>query len=204
MVPLALWGILVNLGGGIATSFGWVAQKYAHKQAIADDTSYYKKWLWWVGLFLVLVAQPLYIVSQSMANQSTLGVIGPFSIIINILFGRIILHERVTKWEYMGVLLFVPGIIVTLKFASKNNERLNREQFNNVFYSPTSMIYLGANIVILLIFYGTAKKILEINPDEGHEDLSDDDQQITGEISQDTKSSTESRAAAGIYSISLA
>lgn len=201
MVPLALWGILVNLGGGIATAFGWVAQKYAHKQAIADSTSYYKKWLWWAGLFLVLVAQPLYIVSQSMANQSTLGVIGPFSIIINIMFGRIILKEKVTKWEYMGVLLFIPGIIVTLKFASKNNERLNREQFNDVFYSPFSMIYLITNIVVLLIFYGTAKKILEINPNEEHEDneeLSDDDQQIAGEISQDTKSSTDSRAAPGI------
>lgn len=164
MVPLALWGILINLSGGISTALGWAVQKYAHKDAIAENTGFYTQWLWWVGLVCVIIAQPLYIISSSMANQSTLGVIGPFSIIVNIVFARVMLNEKVTKWEYGGILLFIPGIIVTLKYASMKNERLNREQFNDTFYSKVPMTYLMINLVLIAVMAVVSNAILKVHP----------------------------------------
>jgi len=110
------------------------------------------------------VSQPLYIVAQAMANQSTLGVIGPFSIVVNILFGRIFLKEKATALEYFGILLFIPGSIVTLQFATKTNNLLNREEFNEVFFSPLSMTYLGVHFVLSLFLYFLSRTIMKHHP----------------------------------------
>lgn len=163
MVPLAIFGVIVNLAGSISTAMGWCMQKYAHKQAIASNTSAFGKWLWWLGLTFVILTQPLYIVSQSMANQSTLGVVGPFSIVATLMFGRLFLNERISTAEYMCIFLFVPGIILTLHFASKSNDLMNREQFNRVFYSTQSMTYLLTHFVFLSILFIMCHKILKVN-----------------------------------------
>ena len=148
---VAIIGILINLAGGISTAFGWATQKYAHNEANKTNSSWYGLLKWWLGLALVIAAQPLYIVSSALANQSTLGVVGPFSLIASMFFARFMLNEKITYWEYWGILLFVPGIILTLMCASMENNHLNQEQFNKIFYSKTSMIYLGFNLTIVLL-----------------------------------------------------
>ena len=45
---------------------------------------------------LVIAAQPLYIFSSAFANQSTLGVVGPFSLIASLLFARLLLNEKIS------------------------------------------------------------------------------------------------------------
>ena len=63
-------------------------------------------------------------------------------------------------------MLFIPGIVLTLLFASMENNRLNQDQFNKVFYSQIPMAYLGINFLIVIIMsvisYNTFK-ILESN-----------------------------------------
>ena len=149
--PVAIIGVLINLTGGLSTAFGWAIQKYAHNEANKTNSSWYGLLKWWFGLVLVIVAQPLYIFSSALANQSTLGVVGPFSLIASLIFASFMLNEKITCWECCGIMLFVPGIILTLLFASMENNRLNQEQFNQIFYSKASMTYLGLNLVIVLI-----------------------------------------------------
>lgn len=197
MPGLAIWGVLINLAGSICTAIGWCMQKHGHKDAIASDTNYLKNWNWWFGLILVLISQPLYIVSQSMANQSTLGVVGPFSIIINIIFGRLFLDEIVTRWEYFCILLFVPGAILTLNFASKNNDLMNREEFNKTFYDPISLTYLGGHVLVLVILSYISHKILQENAHEKpRENFHENSEETTAlldkkEVERDPESSDE-------------
>jgi uncharacterized membrane protein len=90
---------------------------------------------------MVIIAQPLYIVSTTMANQSTLGVVGPVSIIAHVIFARFYLDEKMTYTEIFGISLFVPGTIITLIFASKHNDLLNREEFDDKFYALWAQVY---------------------------------------------------------------
>ena len=61
------------------------------------------------------------------------------------------LKEELSCWEYLSILLFIPGMILTMLFSSKENRRLNQEDFNATFYTPVPMIYLGVNLFLCLI-----------------------------------------------------
>jgi hypothetical protein len=159
MVSHTMLGVTLNLLGGISTSVGWCLQKFSHNRSHKSRQPYYKDLLWWVGLIFILISQPLYIVSNSMANQSTLGVVGPFSIIINIIFARIFLNEQATWWEYLGIMLFIPGSIFTILSASRTNHLLNREKFNELFYSTQSVLYLSGNALACILLYFLTKQM---------------------------------------------
>jgi uncharacterized membrane protein len=147
MVQTALIGVAINTLGGFSTAIGWCLQKLAHNKASEENSTIYKSWHWWIGFLMVMISQPLYIVSQTMANQSTLGVMGPVSIIVHVIFARYYLDEKMTYCEICGILLFVPGTITTLIFASKHNNLLNREEMDDKFYSFWSQFYCWTNVV---------------------------------------------------------
>lgn len=119
----AAFGVGLTLLGGVTTAFGWAFQKKAYNQVQGTKDSVLSKFMWWVGLVCVILTQPLYIVGVSMANQSTIGVVGPFALIANILLARIYLKEKISKWEYISIFLLIPGTIVTLSYASMENNR---------------------------------------------------------------------------------
>ena len=133
----------------------------AHNKALANSSSIYKSPHWWIGFFMVMISQPLYIASQAMANQSTLGVVGPTSIIVHVIFARFYLNEIMKTCDILGIFLFVPGTIVTLIFASKSNDLLNREEFEDRFFDFWAQFYLWANVVTCIILYALSYKILK-------------------------------------------
>ena len=75
-----------------------------------------------------------------MANQSTIGAVGPFALISNLILARFYLHEKITKWEYISICLLIPGVIITLNSASMENKRYTYKEFNELFFSSFSMI----------------------------------------------------------------
>ena len=149
--PVAIFGVLINLAGGLSTALGWAVQKYAHNEAVRTNTKYYYSKIWWLGMFLIILALPLYVISTILANQSTLWVVGPFTLIASLLLSKFMLNEVISCWEYCGIALFVPGVVLTLLFASMENNRLNQEQFNKIFYSKGPMTYFLINIGLVLI-----------------------------------------------------
>lgn len=171
MVQTAIIGVGVNTLGGVSTAVGWWLQKEGHNKSETQESTIYKSWHWWIGLFLVIISQPLYIVSQTLANQSTLGIVGPTSIIVHVLFARFYLHEILSWWEIAGILLFVPGTIITLIFASKSNDLLDKDEFKEKFWDPIAQIYLWGNIIGCFILYFLSYKIIKATTPLNKDDL---------------------------------
>jgi drug/metabolite transporter (DMT)-like permease len=141
-MELALLGIIFNLLGSISTALGWAIQKKVHNDLKDTGVFYMTKKTWWLGILMVLSSQPLYLVAVSMTKVSILGVVGPFGMLANILLASLFLKERIRLWEYLGMSMFIPGTILTLCFSSFENRRYNRGEFNELFYSTQSIIYL--------------------------------------------------------------
>ena len=99
-----------------------------------------------------------------MANQSTLSVVGPIGILVNIIFAYFILQEKITYIEIIGLALFLPGIIFTLYFASMHNNLYNQAEFNKLFYQPLPLMFLFGHIIILTILTAVSFCILKENP----------------------------------------
>mmetsp|Transcript_17376 Transcript_17376/g.19484 ORF Transcript_17376/g.19484 Transcript_17376/m.19484 type:complete len:151 (+) Transcript_17376:243-695(+) len=77
------------------------------------------------------------------------------------MFARFYLHE-VLKWkEILGIFLFVPGTIITLIFASKSNDLLDKHEFNEKFFTPIAQLYLWGNILCCIVFYILAYFIIK-------------------------------------------
>ena len=150
-MKIAVLGVLINILGALLMGFGYAILKLAHNKAQEKAIPFYKEKYWWLGFLCVILAQPCYISCTSMANQSTLSVVGPIGLIINVFFSHFILHEKITLFEVMGICLFVPGIIFTLYFASMKNSLYNVDEFNEVFYREFPLIFLFGNLVILAV-----------------------------------------------------
>ena len=186
MVQTALIGVGINTLGGISTAVGWWLQKHGHNKAIEQNSTVYKNWHWWIGFIWVIISQPLYIASTTLANQSTLGVVGPTSIIVHVMFARFYLHE-VLRWsEILGILLFVPGTIITLIFASKSNDLLDKKEFEEKFWAPMAQTYLWINVFFCFVFYILAYFIIKAttpirNNSNGENEQDQNGQSILGD-----------------------
>jgi drug/metabolite transporter (DMT)-like permease len=113
-MQLAIIGLLVTTLGSVSTAVGWALQKQAFNYINSTDKSIFKQKLWWIGFVCIMLTQPLYIIGISMVNQSTIGVVGPFSLIANMLLAQFYLNEPIKRMEIVGVSLFIPGCILTL------------------------------------------------------------------------------------------
>ncbi|CAI2373217.1 unnamed protein product [Moneuplotes crassus] len=172
----AFIGLLLTAAGSLSTACGWALQKQGYNIVQRSETAVMKNLHWWIGFILIAITQPLYLVGISMVNQSTIGVVGPISIIANLLLAKFYLKENIRKWEVIGVLLFIPGCIITLLSASMKNQRYTQQEFNKVFFSSTSMGYLVSNIFCILIglllsyFILAAQEKCEMEEDHEAED----------------------------------
>jgi len=203
-MELAIIGILINLFGSFTTAFGLALQKKAHNAVAATGEHYITKRTWWFGLFLVIFSQPMYIISVTMVKVSVLGVVGPFGIIANILLASFFLKERIRLWEYIGMVLFIPGSIMTIACASLKNVRYNVDEFNELFYSPLAMIYLIITFSAMIVCMAIAHMVLKINPeatkrtyseqiDDLHENMSPVESVELSEINKPAENTANSR-----------
>lgn len=102
-------------------------------------------------------------------NVSTLGVLSPFSLIVNMLLAKFYLKEPFKKWEIIGISLFIPGAILSLIFSSKQNNRYTLEEVNNLFLSFLSMGYILTNLILIIVGLICSYYILHKFPsDEDH------------------------------------
>jgi uncharacterized membrane protein len=186
-MELAIIGIIIDMLGCLCTALGWAIQKKLHNDIEGTGKMYITQRLWWVGMLLVLLAQPLYLTAIWMVKISILGVIGPFSILASMVLAYLFLHEKIRLWDYVGMTLFIPGSILTLWFSNLENKRYNREEFHVLFYSTRSMIYLFLSISVMIIMMIVCHIILKLNPGTYHDDdyhQQVDDQNYTPENAQ--------------------
>jgi len=108
-MQLAILGLLITGVGCVSAAIGWALQKQAFNVVHNTSQSIFKNWHWWIGLFFIIITQPFYLIGITMVNQSTIGVVGPFSLVANMILARFYLKEPIKKWEIIGLVLFVAG-----------------------------------------------------------------------------------------------
>lgn len=121
-------------------------------------------------------SQPLYLASAGMANQSTLGAIEPLTIFASIIFARFILNESLTKFKMFAMALFAPGMVLTLLFASMETNRLDRKEFDEIFYGWLSMTYLFTTLGVVSVFTIISHFIVGVHPDEDYDEFKDEEE----------------------------
>ena len=102
-----------------------------------------------------------------MANQSTIGAVGPFALLSNMILARFYLNENIRKWEYISISLLIPGVVITLSYASMENKRYTYKEFNDLFFSTFSMGYLIMNLIFIIFLVFISNIILQIHPAAG-------------------------------------
>mmetsp|Transcript_1894 Transcript_1894/g.1694 ORF Transcript_1894/g.1694 Transcript_1894/m.1694 type:complete len:320 (+) Transcript_1894:112-1071(+) len=120
--------------------------------------------IWWGGLILIFISQPLYIVAAVLVKISVLGVLDPFKLLINIIVARLFLNEKVKFWEYVGLSLFIPGSIMTLIFSRPENQRYSRQEINSFLYNKRILFYLLCNFLAMAVLMTLCYYILKANP----------------------------------------
>ena len=161
---VAVVGVSINILGSWFMAFGYAMLKLAHNQAHKMNVNYLNTRTWWIGLTWAILAQPWYVICASMASQSTLSVVGPVGILVNIIFAYYVLNEKIVVIEIIGIGLFVPGIIFTLYFASMKNHLYNQVEFNKVLYQPLPLFFLIGHIILQAILHIVWYFILKQHP----------------------------------------
>ncbi|CAI2373100.1 unnamed protein product [Moneuplotes crassus] len=163
---LAYVGLGITGIGCACAAIGWALQKQAFNLIHNSEKSVFKSIHWWIGLAFIILTQPFYLVGISMVNQSTIGVVGPFSLVANMLLAKFYLKEPIRKCEYIGLTCFVFGCIITLMYASMENNRYSQEKFNEYFFSTVSMTYLFVNLLLIMVGLVASDYIIQANPTE--------------------------------------
>ena len=161
-MKLAIFGILLNIFGWFCTTLGYALQRKSHNQIRKNGGAFYKHPLWWISAIILVSATFIYMISMSMTNQSTLSVIGPMGLIISVAMGKFLLNEEVTKYEILGIAFITPGSILTLLFASLNNRRYNREEFELLLQSKLSFCYFMMLVSLFTIGFTFSWIILSL------------------------------------------
>ena len=166
-MKLAIFGVAITFIGNVLAGLGWAFQKKAFNKVQNTQKSVLSQWIWWIGWILIIIPQPMYVIGVSMANQSTIGAVGPFALISNMILARFYLKEEIRKWEYISIALLIPGVIITLNYASMENQRYSSDEFSQLFFSTISMLYLFLNLIAICCLLILSNVILDIHPIAG-------------------------------------
>jgi len=135
--------------------------------------------MWWLGVFLIILCQPIYIFAAILVKISVTGVIDPFKLLINISLARIYLDEKIGFLEAIGITMFILGAVMTLLFSKPENHLYGREEINMILYSDTVILYLGLSFLAMVICFTLWHYILltkSTNLDNNYGQQIDDDE----------------------------
>jgi hypothetical protein len=111
--PLGLFlGSFFKLAGSTVVTLGQIFQRLAQlkeeeKPEAERANSFLKLWRWWFGLLLIASGAIGDVIALNFAPQSVIMPIGSGSLVMNLFFANILLHEEVTKKDYAGTAVII-------------------------------------------------------------------------------------------------
>ncbi|CAI2367873.1 unnamed protein product [Moneuplotes crassus] len=108
----------------------------------------------------MLGGTPLNIWALTMADQTLLSALAPFSIIFTLVLGRFMLKEEILLKHYISCFFMSVGSILALIFASKHSETLKIQEIQSRILSTISIITTTTNIILLTLLLLLSFKII--------------------------------------------
>ncbi|GMK56500.1 hypothetical protein CspeluHIS016_0303400 [Cutaneotrichosporon spelunceum] len=121
----------------------------AQSPPAVNEGAYLRSKLWWLGLALMTVGECGNFVSYGFAPASVIAPLGTVALIANGVFAPLVLHERFTKRNVLGVALAIIGAITVVWSGKGSNPRLSPDELLAALIAP-AMIALMAITAILI------------------------------------------------------
>jgi len=112
-------GITVAILGNMCISFSYQFQKLAHKRNV-EKRPYTSLPLWWLGLSLMVFGEIGNFLAYGWAPATVVSPLGAASVIVNALLAHVLLKERLSKRNMLGVMLAILGAVVISLTAPKS------------------------------------------------------------------------------------
>jgi len=176
--PLGLFlGSFFKLMGSTVVTLGQIFQRLAQlkeeeKPVEERASSFLKLWRWWFGLLLIASGAIGDVIALNFAPQSVIMPIGSGSLVMNLFFAHLLLHENVTKKDYVGTGVIIVGAIgVAIAYSVIGEEKPEVEYTGDdmvqLFMEPAMIIYLCSLAVMLVYMRHYAKVSVRVLTEEG-------------------------------------
>eukprot|EP00697_Spironema_sp_BW2_P012861 gnl/Spiro4/29527_TR14454_c0_g1_i1.p1 gnl/Spiro4/29527_TR14454_c0_g1~~gnl/Spiro4/29527_TR14454_c0_g1_i1.p1 ORF type:complete len:457 (+),score=104.69 gnl/Spiro4/29527_TR14454_c0_g1_i1:49-1419(+) len=160
---VSVWatGVAINLCGSVLINLGTNLLKYSHRtdaggfEQVNDTPSPPRRHsrrmlrIWAFGLALFVLGSVLNFVSFAFAAQSLLAALGSVQFISNVVFGSVVLGERVTMRTAWATLLIVLGSICVVLHSSHSDGGYTVEQMIQLYAELPYRVYL----IVLAVLY---------------------------------------------------
>jgi drug/metabolite transporter (DMT)-like permease len=109
--------------GSVLTALGLALQKYSHIQneKLGKDAKKFFVQTWWVvGLLVFVIGQACNVIAMAYAPQTMLSALGGLSLLFNTVFARLMLGERISRFQVAAMAGVIAGIMLVICFTPVN------------------------------------------------------------------------------------
>lgn len=159
---MVLWvvGAVINVFGSILINGGTNFMKLGHNRRSAleeeeetETPPVRKIGAWQLGFGLFIIGNLFNFGSFAFAAQSILAALGSVQFIANVVFGRLILKETITKRILLATALIVAGCVIIVSFGNHSSETFSSKQLQNFYKSEGYQAYLCVASVLFVASY---------------------------------------------------
>lgn len=117
-----LWlvGAAICVVGSVLTALGLALQKYSHIQNEKrgkDALKFFIQPYWMLGLLVFLAGQAGNVIAMAYAPQTMLSALGALSLLFNTIFARVMLGERISRFQVAAMAGVIAGVLLVVCFT---------------------------------------------------------------------------------------
>lgn len=159
-------GIFIMLASTTAMNIGTVLQKKAvdtlppmEEQSVGSNVKgVVSNKLWLVGWVLTTLAMVLNMIALGQADMTIIQPLIGFGLVILVIFSHYYLHEDVSKFEIIGIILAIIGVVILGGTAEESQNFTSVDDLLQNYLQPNAWIIIGIFLLaIALMWIGTVK-----------------------------------------------
>ena len=149
MFPIWILGFIIGIVSISIKVLGTILQKISHKKE--DNKHYIFNIVWISGVLMSLGGSILDLVALAFAPQTLIASLGGLTIVVNVLFARLLLNEILILQQYITTFIIFLGTTITVIYSPKVESNNNYDTIKGHYESLTFLIYITLVIFILII-----------------------------------------------------
>ncbi|CAI2372418.1 unnamed protein product [Moneuplotes crassus] len=149
---MLLLGLIFGVLSSCFDALGFVIQKKGHILAAEKGIKYLKHPIWILGMVTQILANPFLLVALNLSSQSALSFIPALAIINIVIWSRVILGVKVTKYDLYALCFMIPGIALIITSSRVRKIDLLSWQVGDYLFSTQTIIYLCITLALFIGF----------------------------------------------------
>ncbi|CAM9644923.1 unnamed protein product, partial [Heterosigma akashiwo] len=193
MVDQRFIGVIINVGGSVATNLGTNLMKHGHNlrqeslashdelnadssvhsiSSIASEKLGPRPKVWYLGMFLFVAGSLVTFASFGFAPQSLLAALGSCQFISNCFFGAVILKEKLTRKIIIGTAVILVGNVIVICFSPNKTETYTSADLISFYDFDYQLFLLGELLVLICVQLVYTAYEVRLNGDDLDAELS--------------------------------